>query len=102
MVPVDVEEGTTLRVRALHRAKSLRVEFEQQASDVQLKLIFLDEFSQPIGEPNIQTARLSTHTWEQIQVEAATPPATVSVEIVLRSAVSGRSWFDAVTLTRVD
>jgi hypothetical protein len=99
---VQIEEGTVVRARVLHRAKSLRVEFEQSSSDVQLQLVFLDEYGQPVGEPSRQPARLSTHTWEQIEVIATAPPGTRSVELSLRSAVSGRSWFDAVTLTRLN
>ena len=95
---LPVAEGVSVRARVLHRAENLEVEFEQKATDVRLYLQFLDAYGAPIGDPTFKAARLSTHTWELLEVNATAPPGTVYLQLGLRSAVSGTSWFDALSL----
>ena len=98
---VQVSPGTEIRARAFHQAKNLRVEFQQNETDVHLSLTFLNEYGEPITETIVQPGRLSSHPWEVIEITAMVPEGATHAQVRLRSAVSGRSWFDAVTVVRI-
>ena len=97
---VPVSAGMEIRARTFHQAKNLRVEFQQKETDVHLSLTFLNEHREPISETEIQPGRLASHPWEVIEITATAPEGAAYVQVRLRSAVSGRSWFDAVTVIR--
>jgi len=95
---VAVQPGTHVRARAQLKTENVRVEFQQRDDDLYLAMSFLDASGRPIGSPLKATGRLSTHTWELLEVQGQAPAETASVEIKLLSAISGDAWFDGVTL----
>ncbi len=95
---VPVMAGTVVRARTQHKADNLRPEFQQSDQDLYLELVFLDAMGNPVTSPARASGRMSTHTWELLEIQQQAPPGTTSVQVGLVSALSGTSWFDAVTL----
>ena len=95
---VAVPSGATIRVRTQQMAERLRTEYQQRSSDVYLSVTFGDAQGQPVSTPAKAHARLATHAWEPLEVVASTPPGAAYLVVGLSSAVSGSSWFDAVTV----
>ena len=99
---ITVVSGMTLRARAQIMTDNLRVEFQQRPTDVYLGLSFLDIYGNPVAPPRRDVARLSSHTWELLEVVADVPPGADFVQLELLSAVSGTAWFDGVTLELIN
>ena len=95
---VPVQPGTVIRARAQLKTDNVRPEYQQSDRDLYLELIFLDAMGDPISAPARAYGRMSTHTWELLELQQQTPPGATSVQVGLISALSGKSWFDAVTL----
>lgn len=95
---MPVTPGTHLRARAQHKADKLRVEHLQREGNVYLEMLFVDATGNAIGTPARATARLATHAWELLEVQAQAPADAATVQVALLSAVSGTSWFDGVVV----
>lgn len=95
---VGVQPGTVVRARAQHKAENVRPEYQQSDRDLYLELVFLDAMGNPVTGPARSYGRMSTHTWELLEVQQQAPPGATSVQVGVVSALSGTSWFDAVTL----
>lgn len=95
---VTVGPGVTVRARAQVQADNLRVEFQQQASTVYLKLQFVDAAGFPIGDPVTDIAQLGTHAWQPLEVQQTAPEQATHLQVELLSGVSGTAWFDGVSI----
>jgi hypothetical protein len=93
-----VTPGARLRLRAQMRAEDLRVEFIQRDDQVRMSMSFLDASGMVLGRPLNAVARLSTHTWELLEIEATAPANAAAVQVGLLSAVSGTAWFDGISI----
>jgi len=95
---VPLKEGIAVRARAQARTDNLRVEFQQREDSAYMSLQFMDAQGFPIGKPIRSIARLGTHGWELLEVQAVSPPGTAQARLGLISGLSGTMWVDAVTL----
>ena len=95
---VGVSEGVRIRARAQVKADNLRVEFQQREDSVYLSLVFVDPAGYPLGRPIRSIARLGTHNWEPLELDAVAPPGAAGVRVGLLSGVSGIAYFDAVMI----
>ena len=93
-----VVPGTRIRARVHVKADKLRVEFLQKEGTVRLSLTFVDAVGQPIGKPLTAPTRLTTHPWEQVEIDTVVPDNAAAVQIALMSGVSGTAWFDGLSL----
>jgi len=93
---VAIAGGQKVRARAQLKADKLRVEFQQREDLTGISLRFFDERGMPLG-PAVRTAgRLSSHPWENVEIEAVAPPGAALAQVGLMSTVSGTAWFDGV------
>ena len=99
---VPVLQYQPVQLRAQVKTENLRVEFQQREDQVGMTLSWLDASYQPIGQPTKVVARLSTHPWELLELNAEAPGGAAFARVALMSAVSGTAWFDAVELRRAD
>lgn len=99
---VPVLQYQPVQLRAQVKAENLRVEFQQREDQVGMTLSWLDASYRPIGQPTKAVARLSTHPWELLELQAEAPAGAAFARVALMSAVSGTAWFDAVELRRAD
>ncbi|NOY28347.1 MAG: hypothetical protein GXP62_21010 [Oligoflexia bacterium] len=96
---VEVVSGMRLTARTHHRTENVRAEFQQNEGDLYLSLSFEDIFHNPVGAPVIARGRISTHTWEPLEVSANVPEEAAYARVAMVSGLSGTTWFDGTSLT---
>ena len=96
---VEIVPGMRLRARTHHKTESVRAEYQQNESDLYLSMTFEDIFKNPVGAPIIARGRISTHTWEPLEVTGMAPMEAAYVRIALVAGLSGTTWFDGTSLT---
>lgn len=96
---VEVVGGMRIKARSHHRTEGVRAEFQQNEADLYLSLTFEDIFNKPIAAPLIARGRISTHTWEPLEVTAAVPVEAAYARVALVAGLSGTTWFDGTSLT---
>jgi len=96
---VEVAPGMRLSARVHHKTENVRAEFQQNEGDLYLSMTFEDIFQHPVAAPIIDRGRISTHTWEPLEVSGTVPDEAAYVRIGLVSGLSGTTWFDGASLT---
>lgn len=97
---VSIEPGVRLVARCQFRAHQLRAEYLQREDLVGMSVTFVDPAGNPISATTRARGRLTTHPWEELEVEATAPPGAATAVVELAAPVSGTAWFDGVTIER--
>lgn len=95
---VEVAPGMRLVARTHHMTQNVRAEFQQNEGDLYLSMTFEDINRQPVAAPIIDRGRISTHTWEPLEVRGSVPMEAAYVRIAMVAGLSGTTWFDGTTL----
>jgi hypothetical protein len=95
----DVRPGDVLRLSAQVKAADVRKE-GVQFPNLHARLVFLDADGKTVGAPRFAQPGTGTFDRKPVEVRAVAPEGCAQVLAGLRLSMSGRAWFDRVTLTR--
>ena len=94
---VEISPSTPLVLQGYSKATNIRIERDQEPL-YYVAIAFLDSMGQAVGEPVYGRLDSGDHDWEMFQVKAVSPENAAFAKILLACTMSGRAWFDGLSL----
>ncbi len=94
---VEISASTPLVLQGYSKATNVRIERDQEPK-YYVAIAFLDSMGQPVGETVYGRLDSGDHDWEMFQVKAVSPENAAFAKIMLACTMSGRAWFDGLSL----